>query len=151
MDLDVRFTCKGCGKCCRRYEVPLLMRDVDRLAGEVDRSFVRVLVHGKNVDPVLTKREWDLGCVFLDPEALRCSVHPHRPTACRLYPFALSRTPVEGGRAFVELDGERLTLVAFRSCPEVGEGEPMHIWDLIALHREVMADERKSAPAGDDR
>jgi len=50
----------------------------------------------------------------------------------------------------VELDGQRLTLVAFRSCPAVGEGEPVNLWDLIALHREVLADEKESASTCDD-
>jgi Fe-S-cluster containining protein len=116
------------------------MPDVDRLAAVSDRTFVRVLVHGRTADAVLSKRDWDNGCVFLDPERGRCTVYESRPLACRLFPFGLSRDPLpSGGAAAVELDGTRYELIAFKACPRVGTGERVELADIVRLSRESQA------------
>lgn len=91
--------CRGCGDCCRDYQVAL---------SEEERQ--RILAQQWEEDPALAgrtlfvekrswgKRRWILNqengsCVFLSPEG-RCRIHEKfggdaKPLACRMYPFVL--------------------------------------------------------------
>lgn len=96
---SLRFSCTGCGNCCRDYRVALTAADVGRLglqslthavewlrAEQVDMvgepgSFV-VLPEGRRL---LALKHVNGGCIFLNEN--RCTVYDKRPRSCRLFPF----------------------------------------------------------------
>ncbi|MSR28553.1 MAG: YkgJ family cysteine cluster protein [Phycisphaerales bacterium] len=91
-----RYSCHGCGNCCRDFTVQLRQEDRDRLERQGWRARL-------GTDPVvvfrgshyLRQRE-DGSCVFLAQDG-RCQVHAEfgfdeKPVACRLFPFMLSPT-----------------------------------------------------------
>lgn len=92
--------CRGCGNCCRDYQVAV-----------TDEERQRIEAQGWANDPALGgqplfvhkgpwwKRRWRLNhgpdgsCIFLSPEG-RCRIHEKfggetKPLACRVYPFVL--------------------------------------------------------------
>ncbi|WP_297498065.1 YkgJ family cysteine cluster protein [Thermococcus sp.] len=123
----VGFRCLYCLDCCRGRHVYLTLRDVERLMGEGEdpEEFLTLSIEGGRIRFVLSVREWDLGCVFHDPETGRCRVHPVRPLICRIYPFMVSRKPlgIEGEEPF-EYSGETLWLYYDGSCPGINAEEP---------------------------
>jgi lysine-N-methylase len=92
--------CRGCGNCCRDYQVAVTEEERDRILAqgwEKDPAFA-----GQSLfvftGPWWTRR-WRLNhrpdgaCVFLSPEG-RCRIHEKfggdtKPLACRVYPFVL--------------------------------------------------------------
>jgi len=123
----VSFKCLHCLDCCKGRHVYLTLKDVERIAraGHDPEDFVTLSIEGNRIRFVLAIREWDLGCVFHDPETGRCRIHPVRPLICRIYPFMVSRKPlgVEGERP-LEYKGQRLWLYYDESCPGINAEEP---------------------------
>ena len=123
----VPFRCLYCLDCCRGRHVYLTLKDIERIArkGHDPQDFVTFSVEGNQIRFVLATREWDLGCVFHDPETGKCRVHDANPIICRIYPFMVSRKPlgVEGERPF-EYKGEKLWLYYDESCPGINAEEP---------------------------
>lgn len=95
--------CAGCSDCCRGMgdSVVLDPYDIFRLSAHLGQTFEEMLsgpvelhVEDGLILPNLKMREdGDGPCVFLDEEG-RCSIHPHRPGLCRLFP--LGRNYEEG-------------------------------------------------------
>lgn len=91
LDLDkvfVRVDCRldnsrYCGRCCYETEMILFEDDIKRIESlgyprkyfVVSRGGVRML---RNIND---------HCVFLDPKTNKCTIYPHRPIGCRLYPL----------------------------------------------------------------
>ncbi|ASJ01410.1 YkgJ family cysteine cluster protein [Thermococcus gorgonarius] len=123
----VPFKCLYCLDCCRGRHVYLTLKDIEKIAGEGHdpQDFVTFSIEGGKLRFVLSVREWDLGCVFHDPETGKCRIHPVRPLICRIYPFMVSRKPlgVEGEKPF-EYKGEKLWLYYDESCPGINAEEP---------------------------
>ncbi|ASJ15276.1 YkgJ family cysteine cluster protein [Thermococcus radiotolerans] len=123
----VPFRCLYCLDCCRGRHVYLTLRDIERIAraGHDPQDFVTFSVEGNRIRFVLAVREWDLGCVFHDPETGKCRIHEVNPIICRIYPFMVSRKPlgVEGERPF-QYKGQRLWLYYDASCPGINADEP---------------------------
>ncbi|WP_297071062.1 YkgJ family cysteine cluster protein [Thermococcus sp.] len=123
----VPFKCLYCLDCCRGRHVYLTLRDIGRIAraGHDPQDFVTFSVEGNGIHFVLAVREWDLGCVFHDPETGKCRIHEINPVICRIYPFMVSKKPlgVEGERPF-EYKGETLWLYYDESCPGINAEEP---------------------------
>lgn len=101
---QVDFRCIRCGACCRhlREGVPLNTLDAFRLAkhlraqGEkidcLDSVFARfaepVPLHESGYFVYMLKTAGpDDACIFLQNN--RCTIQPAKPSACRLYPFAV--------------------------------------------------------------
>ncbi|ASJ10223.1 hypothetical protein A3L12_02400 [Thermococcus sp. P6] len=124
------FRCMFCLDCCRGRHVYLTLGDVERIAkaGYDPEEFVTFSVEGNKVRFVLSIREWDLGCVFHDPETGKCRIHRVRPLICRIYPFMVSEKPlgVEGERAF-EYRGRKLWLYYDANCPGIKAENPEKI------------------------
>ena len=110
LDPEQRFTCRQCGRCCRRgWDIALTSGEVDayRKAG-VARFFRADLVQAEGTDrepwePIpgypsqlrLRKRP-DGACGFLSPEN-RCRLHEElgadrKPLSCRLFPYRFHPT-----------------------------------------------------------
>jgi uncharacterized protein len=89
--------------CCRDFEIQLLNEDVERLesAGHPKDTFMEF------EDNDLYLRKTTSGCVFQQGPV--CTVHPHRPLACRTFPFILP-----------ESDGD---IQREESCPHNNEFE----------------------------
>lgn len=92
------WNCKGCkNSCCRKNIVPLSKEDVLRIIKVIPNIMYFVdfvpteyapkgeVVKGNKYKGVLVLKHENGGCVFLKDN--RCSIHEHRPRACRLYPF----------------------------------------------------------------
>jgi Fe-S-cluster containining protein len=116
----LKFRCTECGECCRRFRVPLTGADVARLCaatGQPAEAFVEWLPPeavdmtgepGSFVRVAEGRRLLTLahvagrGCQFLDEN--RCTVHAHRPTTCRVYPFDVTFGKRAGIRSLRLLD-----------------------------------------------
>jgi len=132
---DVKFECKFCVDCCRGRFVYLTLYDIKRIAkhGHDPQDFLLLTVENGKIRFVLAYREWDLGCVFHDPETGKCKIHDYNPLICRIYPFMVSHKPlgVEGEEPF-EYKGEKLWLYYDENCPGVGEGNDIITREEIA-------------------
>jgi len=94
-EAEFRFTCSGCGDCCRNNKNVVIVEPLDmfRLAKhlgiyieEAIEKYMELvwLTWGFPVFTLKTKQHLD-SCVFLKNS--RCSVYDGRPRACRLYPL----------------------------------------------------------------
>jgi Fe-S-cluster containining protein len=84
-DSAFSYECRGCGRCCHHKRIPLGPYDVLRLARHAALTTGEFLRrHVATEGPWLASRP-DGSCVFLDGG--RCTVHPGRPLACRVYPL----------------------------------------------------------------
>ena len=92
---DQRYSCHGCGNCCRDFAVQLRDDDLARLReqGWATRLGEPVTVTARGTT-FLRQRD-DGGCVFLLEDG-RCRIHAEfgfeeKPIACQLFPFHLFR------------------------------------------------------------
>ena len=123
----VPFRCEFCVDCCRGRHVYLTLKDIEKIArmGYDPQDFVTFSVEGDKIRFVLNVREWDLGCIFHDPETGKCRIHDANPLICRIYPFMVSRKPlgVEGEKPF-QYKGQELWLYYDESCPGINAEDP---------------------------
>lgn len=127
-----RFSCRGCGECCRNLAVELREADLEALRAHGWRERMgEYLVERRG--RVFLKQRDDGACVFLTDDG-RCRIHAERgaeakPLACRLYPFTLLPSR-EGAAAAVSF-----------ACPTVAgnQGEPLaeHRRDLTRVARAI--------------
>ena len=87
--------CQGCSACCRGMGTSIVLDPLDifRLTTQLDMTFEQLLqkyVELNVVDgvilPNLKMTGAEEACAFLNAEG-RCSIHPHRPGICRLFPL----------------------------------------------------------------
>jgi len=123
----MRFACQpGCTRCCtQKGWVYLSPEDVPRLA-----AFVGMTVEefqGRHL--YVTKRHLRLRlrqgqCPFLKADG--CSVHPAKPTQCRVFPF------------WPELTEDKKEMdEAAKSCPGIGQGDLISVETLKQSAREM--------------
>lgn len=80
--------CTQCANCCRRLDVYLTPADANRLAEGLGLPLDEVMA--RHVDQAHAAEEGEWGrinahpCPFLAGKL--CSLYPHRPESCRLYP-----------------------------------------------------------------
>jgi|GEM_PF-2671797 len=100
----VSFEClPGCGYCCS-FKVPVLDKDLHRLASETGARGIE----SEEQSDLHLKRENGF-CTFLDDNS-RCSVYEVRPSFCRMYPF------IRETLYNIEIDVDL-------SCPGIGFGK----------------------------
>ncbi len=103
---EQRYSCHGCGDCCRDFTVQLRERDLALLR---EQRWEERLGHAVTVEfrgqRFLAQRA-DGACVFLQ-EGGRCRIHAEhgleaKPVACQLFPFVLApdRARVHAGVSF---------------------------------------------------
>lgn len=124
-----RYSCKMCGRCCRRFNVRIEEHEVQRL---------QALDWGNTPHPVdfyekingyyYFKRQPDGGCVFLNDQGV-CSIHAKfgfdaKALTCRGYPMNI-----------ISVAPNELSVLARMDCPAVLEnnGEP-----LVKAQRDIM-------------
>lgn len=86
-----RFSCTGCGACCRwGGSVLLTDDDVSRLAAHLklsEQGFIdRHTRLARNRRQLALLDQADGSCAFLEGD--RCSVYEARPEQCRTFPFS---------------------------------------------------------------
>ena len=91
---EQRYSCHGCGDCCRDFSVQLRDEDLDRLRSQrwEERLGEKVTVEFRG-RRYLRQRP-DGACLFLEADG-RCRIHAEfgfaeKPVACRLFPFNLA-------------------------------------------------------------
>jgi Fe-S-cluster containining protein len=126
---DERWTCRGCGNCCRGNLVPLHLDDLQRLRDQ------RWENHPEYKNISFIKREGlfsqryrlaqrsDGNCVFLGDDNL-CRIHrefgfDEKPLVCRMYPLQI--VPLE----------KNAILTLRRSCPVAAEGEGARLAEYL--------------------
>ncbi len=123
---DVSFECKFCLDCCKERFIYLTLYDIRRISenGHDVEEFITLTSSEGKIRFVLSYREWDLGCIFQDPETGKCKIHEYKPLICQIYPFMVSHKPlgVEGEEP-LEYGGEKLWIYYDENCPGVGEGD----------------------------
>ncbi|MBM4099342.1 MAG: YkgJ family cysteine cluster protein, partial [Planctomycetes bacterium] len=90
---EQRYSCHGCGDCCRDFTVQLRERDLARLreqGWERELGDVTVEFRGRRY----LRQRADGACVFLLSDG-RCRIHAEhgfeaKPVACQLFPFTLA-------------------------------------------------------------
>lgn len=99
---EQRYSCHGCGNCCRDFTVQLRPEDLEKLRKQEWESKLGgpVTIEFRGVT-FLRQRE-DGACVFLMENGL-CRVHAEhgftaKPIACQLFPFHLLPASGGGGR-----------------------------------------------------
>ncbi len=120
-----RYTCTGCGDCCRGWSVPLLPGEAARFRalgdGVIPAERLRAAISAARGGGVSVETLAGPGarCAALDDDE-RCLVHAThggevKPLACQLFPFTFVATPTE----------VRVSL-SF-ACPAVidGDGPPL--------------------------
>jgi Fe-S-cluster containining protein len=80
--------CTQCANCCRSLDVYLTPADADRLAEGLHVPLEEVMARHVDRERASTEGEWGRikahPCPFLAGKL--CSLYPHRPESCRLYP-----------------------------------------------------------------
>jgi Fe-S-cluster containining protein len=123
----MRFSCQsGCTRCCTQTgwvylsadDVPRLAAFVGMTADEFQRQHLYVTRHH------LRLRLRQGQCPFLNAEG--CSVHPAKPTQCRVFPFWPELTE----------DAKEMEETA-KSCPGIGKGDLISVETLIESAREM--------------
>ncbi|MEM2136837.1 MAG: YkgJ family cysteine cluster protein [Candidatus Methanomethylicia archaeon] len=116
-----RWRCIRCGKCCKEYIVPLKFSEAIALT----RKYGPIAIY-YNGRYYLSKKA-DETCIFLTKvgNIAYCMNYLERPLCCKLYPFHISRKPIEGieeGNAEINVNGEKLYLYVDALCPGIGQG-----------------------------
>ena len=126
----MRFECQpGCTACCEKQGfVYLTEADIERAAeflGLSKKKFEkRYIYRTKNTRRLRTPREG--ACVFLHDS--RCSIHPAKPTQCRIFPF---------WPEMVESTREWQKTAAW--CPGIGKGPLVQIETVRGQAQEMRA------------
>jgi len=125
-----RFVCQpGCTTCCqRRGFVYLTDDDIARAAeflGMTAAAFARRYIYRtRNLRRLRMPRSGQ--CRFLRPDG--CSIHPAKPTQCRVFPF------------WPELTGsQREWRETAAWCPGIGKGDLVQIETVRSLAQEMRA------------
>ncbi len=80
--------CKQCANCCRSLDVYLTESDAQRLTDGIQIPVDEIITRYIDRESATQVGEWGRfrarPCAFLNDTL--CSVYPHRPESCRLYP-----------------------------------------------------------------
>ncbi|MDR2180507.1 MAG: YkgJ family cysteine cluster protein [Synergistaceae bacterium] len=124
----VRFTCIGCGRCCRGEPGAIFFTPEEEARllhffNLDEKAFRHLYVTGKWGNPSFIERR-NGDCVFYDAESSKCLIYPLRPAQCSLFPFwdSVMESREEWDRQAVQ-------------CPGMNEGRlyaPEEIRKLLA-------------------
>lgn len=102
MDRQSQFSyrCGACGRCCHNQVISLNPAELLAIARAAGIATGAARTRYTERRGSLLRFSGNGGCAALD--GARCSIHPGRPLACRLYPLGLERTP--DGDRFIRLE-----------------------------------------------
>jgi Fe-S-cluster containining protein len=117
------YVCNGCGLCCHDKVITLSPYDVIRIARAAAISTRAAVARYTMRRGSILRFLPDRRCAAL--EGLRCTIHPGRPLACRLYPLGLERSQDDRGTGYVErfvrLEPAAGSLGIYGSCGTVAD------------------------------
>lgn len=77
-------SCAGCSACCEEQGLPPGYLDPERLTFLPDALRVEIAWHQREeIETGWTRHERGLPCIWLDPDASRCTHYALRPDRCR--------------------------------------------------------------------
>lgn len=90
-DILKRFSCSGCGECCRwPGSVVLTEQDIAVLSDHLEMESVAFIARHTRLAPnrkhLALLDQQDGSCAFLQGD--QCSIYAARPEQCRTFPFA---------------------------------------------------------------
>lgn len=90
---EQRYSCHGCGNCCRDFTVQLRPADLEKLRAQEWEAKLGMPVTTEFRGVTYLRQRDDGGCVFLMDDGL-CRIHKEhgfaeKPVACQLFPFVL--------------------------------------------------------------
>jgi lysine-N-methylase len=90
---EQRYSCHGCGNCCRDFTVQLRPADLEKLRAQDWETKLGMPVTTEFRGTTYLRQREDGGCVFLMDDGL-CRIHKEhgfaeKPIACQLFPFVL--------------------------------------------------------------
>ncbi len=90
---EQRYSCHGCGNCCRDFTVQLRPADLEKLRAQDWETKLGMPVTTEFRGVTYLRQREDGGCVFLMDDGL-CRIHKdhgfaEKPVACQLFPFVL--------------------------------------------------------------
>ncbi len=94
---EQRYSCHGCGNCCKDFTVQLREADLAKLRAQRWEERLGGPVTVEFRDRTWLKQRADGACVFLQDDG-KCRIHAEygfaeKPTACQLFPFVLVPDP----------------------------------------------------------
>ena len=131
-ELGVRFSCVGCGRCCRGepgaiFFSPAEGERVCALLSMDEGTFRRRFVTLRWGRPSFIERP-NGDCIFYRAEEARCSIYGVRPSQCRLFPF------------WTEVMRSEESWASYaKSCPGMNDGRLYSASEIEALLREDAA------------
>ena len=103
---EQRYSCHGCGNCCKDFTVQLRERDLQKLREQRWEERLGEPVTVEFRDRIWLRQREDGSCVFLQEDG-KCRIHAEfgfaeKPTACQLFPFVLvpDETRTRAGLSF---------------------------------------------------
>lgn len=126
--IELRFECqRGCIACCDQegwvYITEDDLRKAAKFLGMTASAFERKYVYRTSRRMRLRKPP-DRQCTFLSDAG--CSIHPAKPTQCRLFPFWPELVEKRSGWAS-----------AAKFCPGIGQGELIQIGSAVEIASEM--------------
>ncbi|MHA1581201.1 MAG: YkgJ family cysteine cluster protein [Candidatus Baldrarchaeia archaeon] len=84
--LVTTWSCFACGKCCRKFKVPLSLAEAQKLMEKYGSNVIEF----ERGTPYLKRKGGT--CIFQDGNI--CSIQEDKPTACKLWPFYVKKAPL---------------------------------------------------------
>ncbi len=125
-------TCTREGSCCHGHRIWITPWELQRIARGTGQTIAELRASATTADGRLLKfngpanHRGKAGCAFY-AAAGGCSIHPHRPLACRLFPLGRQR---QDGAVVYHHVGERLP--CYDQCPTVDQGPWLSVADYLA-------------------
>jgi hypothetical protein len=96
------YQCNACSRCCHNKAIRVGPYEILRLARRLGMTTTEFIAQHTEAGGTMLRMhaENDRACIFLNQQG--CGVHPDRPLACRLYPFARYVDP-DGHESFGHL------------------------------------------------
>ena len=79
--------CAECGNCCRKTEMILSSRDVDRIKKSAPKNLLITNFVRKTEDGLYQLKNKDGYCVFFDVKTKLCKIYAIKPQGCSFYPL----------------------------------------------------------------
>ncbi|MGD0075757.1 MAG: YkgJ family cysteine cluster protein [Candidatus Binataceae bacterium] len=133
------YRCGECGRCCHDKVITLSPYDVTRMARAAGISTGDIVARYTLRRGSILRFEADGACPAL--RGARCTIHPGRPLACRLYPLGIERA--DDGERFIRLQPAEGSLGVYGDHQTVGDflvrQETQPYLDAIAGYERLIA------------
>ena len=111
------WTCFACGKCCKKYVVPLSNEEAERLMRKYGKFVVEKIGRRYFIRKVNGR------CIFLKNGL--CTIQEEKPRACQLWPFYIYKKPrksKDAKYAYIEYKNEDFYVYVDTFCRGINRG-----------------------------